>query len=838
MYYSNKNYMKKLFRFSEEFEGVEMNFKDENLEANFIVSNRSNDYQKSKIFCLLSSSAYISFSLISLIGNKFQFNRATLIYVLGLIIDYIMYLLSNLVHKNLKIHQGIRITRFIIFYVIFSIQVLFPLANVNLTDCNHFRFVYAFCWYMNLIYLYYLDFKLVMLLLVPIFNILILIFLPFYYDYPKDYFYTEIYRNIFYYFVTFLIKKQEFGNRKEKFLEFYKNEHYMEYIKQLINVLNTMVISLNRQEVLFMNNFAIDYFKNSFTFSEKSEEDEVDIHFTNEKRDKLDIKGILNLFFKSLILDTSFYNNLILLNEGNSLDEIIQLFFRGNNLNSKHFIRIGFFRTLDKSKFFEIFVRQLKFKEEVIEILINDITEVKIAEKSNIETKYKQKILAKIAHEFKTPLVTITSLINKMIYHQIQVENKVCLNHINNLSNYTISLISDIIQYVSDSIDLRLNKSEIFLREVLEFSFNVLQTLIECNENKANKIETKIEIDNNIDNLTVYTDENRLKQILLNFVSNAVKFTKSGFIKIKAKYNFESKSIEISVNDSGLGIKCTDHNLIFKENVQLNIEKEYTSKGSGLGLSITKTLATSLNHEIWFDSIIGEGSQFYLKMKCSDIFQVGEFNDFNFLKENNIDCLDNNESLNLSKINFSKDLLNNNDITEKNKFLLNNEVINFSFKTNNKYSFETNHFGFSLGNFNSDHDNYFKILVVDDNKFVRENTVYLLKNALNQLKLDNFLIVEGSDGIDILNFVRLDNHFKIRYIFTDESMQFLDGSEAVKLIRKFEENDKIKSYNIISLTAFDDPQTRNKILNCGLNSIMSKPATKTEIMKILIKHQN
>ena len=132
----------------------------------------------------------------------------------------------------------------------------------------------------------------------------------------------------------------------------------------------------------------------------------------------------------------------------------------------------------------------------------------------------------------------------------------------------------------------------------------------------------------------------------------------------------------------------------------------------------------------------------------------------------------------------------------------------------------------------------FKIIVVDDNKFVRENTVYLLKNALNQLKLDNFLIVEGSDGIDILNFVRLDNHFKIRYIFTDESMQFLDGSEAVKLIRKFEENDKIKSYNIISLTAFDDPQTRNKILNCGLNSIMSKPATKTEIMKILIKHQN
>ena len=86
-------------------------------------------------------------------------------------------------------------------------------------------------------------------------------------------------------------------------------------------------------------------------------------------------------------------------------------------------------------------------------------------------------------------------------------------------------------------------------------------------------LTTQIQIDENIKNMTVLTDENRLKQILLNLISNAVKFTVSGFIKIRATYNIVNHSIEISVEDTGLGIKSEDNHLIFQDYAQLNIEK-------------------------------------------------------------------------------------------------------------------------------------------------------------------------------------------------------------------------------------------------------------------------
>ena len=120
-----------------------------------------------------------------------------------------------------------------------------------------------------------------------------------------------------------------------------------------------------------------------------------------------------------------------------------------------------------------------------------------------------------------------------------------------------------------------------------------------------------------MENLRIFTDENRLKQIILNLISNSVKFTFSGIILIKADFN-DLNDIEISVIDTGFGIKSEEHNLIFKENTQLNLDKEYNIQGSGLGLSITKNLAKSLNYNIGFESAYGEGSRFYVQIKNNE----------------------------------------------------------------------------------------------------------------------------------------------------------------------------------------------------------------------------
>ena len=132
------------------------------------------------------------------------------------------------------------------------------------------------------------------------------------------------------------------------------------------------------------------------------------------------------------------------------------------------------------------------------------------------------------------------------------------------MSNYTIFLINDIVQYVSNSLDLIITKTKINLREVSNFTFNVLKTLIESNEAKVNFIHPKLLIGQKIDDLAIIKNENRLKQIILNLFSNSFKYTKTGFIKIKAKCI--NNEIEISVEDSGIGIREEDYHLIFQEN--------------------------------------------------------------------------------------------------------------------------------------------------------------------------------------------------------------------------------------------------------------------------------
>ena len=145
----------------------------------------------------------------------------------------------------------------------------------------------------------------------------------------------------------------------------------------------------------------------------------------------------------------------------------------------------------------------------------------------------------------------------------------------------------------------------------------------------------------------------------------------------------------------------------------------------------------------------------------------------------------------------------------------------------------------SLRNFTN--ENNFTILVIDDHKFVRNSIVNLIKNVLKVLQIKNAEIIEGCDGIELLNIVMKDKNNLIKYIFTDENMEFLNGSETVRIIRKLENGKKIPKYQIISITAFDDSETRNNIINSGVDSILSKPCTKNDINKILsnlIKESN
>ena len=841
-----KDYLNKLLEFSDKMEGINSKFKDKNLEENYTQSLKNSQHEKSKNLFLMIILTFPFVIGLSLYISNFVLIRSSYMLIGGMILEIILAIITHRPYENVRIIMALKYLRFTISYLIGAFVLMFPVDNYNpLNDALYLRYIYFFLLKTCLMNFYCFEFNFIFYVFLAIGNSIVIGYIQFNFNYTSYFLAPEFILNFLIQFVTFTAKKEVLIQEKKIFLNTFKNELFFKYFENLINVLNTMVISMSRNELLFMNDFACDYFdqKSNLKVSEN------DILFSKDNLRK----SYNSSLFNSLVLKSPEDSNSSIFKEGRGFDEILSDIQDSNNIfKEENFIKIGFFMLKDEEDCFEIYFRKLKFGQVIVEFLINDVTQIKNAERINAETKYKQKILAKIAHEFKTPLISITSLINKINHHRNEILDegvKVDLNHINNLSNYTIFLINDIIQYVSNSINLLVSKTEINLREVLNFTFNVLKTLIECNEAKLNIIQPKFLIDKNIDDLTIVSDENRLKQIILNLVSNSFKFTKTGFIKIEARCI--DKEVEISVEDSGIGIREEDYHLIFQENTQLNIDHEYNSKGSGLGLSIAKNLANKLNHKINFQSQIEKGTKFNLLIECTsynnDIICFKDTNSINTPRkveettnENLIKAINFLHSENIPKKSITFYQENSNDtenllfIDPKNENLglikkqENDKIIKNEL---NESELIKNSFCFSLGNLIN--ENSFKIVVIDDHKFVRNSVVTLIKNVLNVLQINNSQIIEGCDGIELLNIVMNDKNNQIKYIFTDENMEFLNGSEAVRILRKLENGKKIRKYPIVSITAFDDSETRNNILNSGVDSILSKPCTKNDIRKIL-----
>lgn len=218
------------------------------------------------------------------------------------------------------------------------------------------------------------------------------------------------------------------------------------------------------------------------------------------------------------------------------------------------------------------------------------------------------KFLANMSHEIRTPINTIIGM-NEMILRENKDEDiEDYSRNIQSASNMLLGLINDILDF---------SKIESGQLELVEDNYH-LPTLIHDEiiflENKSAEkpITTHVEIDPNLPT-TLYGDELRIKQILTNLLSNATKYTESGHITLKAFYNkLDDASINLcfSVADSGIGIKKEDLSQLFNSFKRLELNKNRTIEGSGLGLNITKQLIDLMKGEIKIDSEYGKGSTF------------------------------------------------------------------------------------------------------------------------------------------------------------------------------------------------------------------------------------
>ncbi|MFT5714886.1 MAG: signal transduction histidine kinase/CheY-like chemotaxis protein/TPR repeat protein [Flavobacterium sp.] len=228
-------------------------------------------------------------------------------------------------------------------------------------------------------------------------------------------------------------------------------------------------------------------------------------------------------------------------------------------------------------------------------------------EKAEVASQLKSQFVSTITHELRTPLYGVLGITNMLLDEHKELANSPHLGSLKFSARYLLSLVNDVLQ---------INKIE-ENRIVLEsLTFNISDEINMIKNSlsfiaKNHKNSINVNVDSAIPEYLI-GDKLRFSQILINLVSNALKFTKNGEVNINANLIKVEKSmhfIEFKIQDNGLGIAEEDQEKIFEKFVQIG-RKEIDYQGTGLGLSIVKRLLELFNSTISLESKMGEGTTF------------------------------------------------------------------------------------------------------------------------------------------------------------------------------------------------------------------------------------
>ena len=243
-----------------------------------------------------------------------------------------------------------------------------------------------------------------------------------------------------------------------------------------------------------------------------------------------------------------------------------------------------------------------------------------ILEEARIEAqsanKAKSAFLANMSHEIRTPINVMLGM-NEMILRESESkEIRQYAKSIERSGSYLISLINNILDISRiESGKMEIEEGKYELRQLLDEVMLIAEKQAEQKSLKMNLIFDKT--------LPAYLigDVIHIKQILLNLINNAVKYTKEGQIDIKVSKNEEETKLIFEVKDTGIGIKEENLPVLFDAFMRVDSKKNKKIKGTGLGLAIAKQLAEQMDGMIWVESVYGKGSSFFVQLpmrKVSD----------------------------------------------------------------------------------------------------------------------------------------------------------------------------------------------------------------------------
>ncbi|MCX6690635.1 MAG: response regulator, partial [Methanoregula sp.] len=215
--------------------------------------------------------------------------------------------------------------------------------------------------------------------------------------------------------------------------------------------------------------------------------------------------------------------------------------------------------------------------------------------------------LSNMSHEFRTPLnstLAISRLLLDRSDGELTEEQEKQVVFIRKAAEDLSNLVNDLLDLAKiDAGKTVVTPKEFSVQEIFSALRGMLKPLL-VNES------VRLMFDDPVGIPSLYTDEGKISQILRNFLSNAIKFTNQGEIRVSAQRSRDGRSVIFSVADTGIGIDKKDLELIFEEYTQVERKQRGAIKGTGLGLSIAKRLAQMLGGSVGVESTIGAGSTF------------------------------------------------------------------------------------------------------------------------------------------------------------------------------------------------------------------------------------
>lgn len=244
-----------------------------------------------------------------------------------------------------------------------------------------------------------------------------------------------------------------------------------------------------------------------------------------------------------------------------------------------------------------VVAKEFSYQEEISKALVE----------SERVSKAKSEFLANMSHEIRTPLNSILGFNALIAQENINNAVRDYTDAIANSSELLLSLINDI---------LDLSKIEAGKMEIVENEYNVGNVINDCLKMTKTSLGGKqIEMKSEIGNIpgTLYGDELRIRQILINLLSNAAKYTEQGEILLRVHTESAGRGkvgLVVAVKDTGLGISRENQTKLFKSFQRVDEEKTHNIEGTGLGLSLVKRLLDLMGGTIKVDSRVGVGSTF------------------------------------------------------------------------------------------------------------------------------------------------------------------------------------------------------------------------------------